>query len=323
MLDPKKMLKVTSKAVDLAGADSKKRSVIRNSDAKSSASLRGVDGDTIVEPVPKFISAPCEKVIKNANNAWIVLGRDRPGPRSSGYGGKGDTGAGSIDICVGRMAHESRAIDKTTGEALHTDPDFKIDSARIYISQKTDIDENFGIIDGKVGNSKTKSGIAVKADAIRLVAREGIKLVTSESTKNSQGGDIQKFVGVDIIAGNIDDEKKHCDLQPMTKGTNLAEALDRLTTHVEKLNGIVDSLVMTQMKFNKALTNHWHHSPLFAQPTAPSQILIPEGAKCNTDLLVRVKGSLVTHKSNLATFKQTYLKQSGQKYINSRYNNVN
>ena len=323
MLDPKKMIKTTTKAVDFDGADKIRRANLRNSDDRSAASVKGIDNDALVEPVPKFISAPCEKVINNSNNAWIVLGRDRPGPRSSGYGGKGDTGAGSIDLCVGIMANKARSVDKTTGEALHVDPDFRIDSARIYISQKTDIDENFGLVAGKVGNAKTKSGIAMKADGIRLVAREGIKLITSESVKNSQGGDVQKFVGVDIIAGNVDDKKSKSDLQPMPKGTNLAEALERLTTHVEKLNGIVDSLLMTQVQFNQALSTHWHHSPFFGAPTAPSTILIPEGGKCIADLLTKVKRSLISHKANLATFKQTYIKPSGDKYINSRYNNVN
>jgi hypothetical protein len=323
MLDPNKLIKTTAPAVTLDGTDPKALANLRNSDVNSASKFKGVDNDILIEPVPKYIEAACEKVIKNGNNSWIVLGRDRPGPRSSGYGGKGDTGAGSIDLCVGRLADKARSFDKSSGEALLVDPDFKVDSARVYISQKTDIDENFGLVAGTVGNSKAKSGIGIKADAIRLVAREGIKLVTSESTKNSRGGDIQKFVGVDIIAGNVDDIKTNSDLQPMPKGANLAEALERLTTHVEKLNGIVDSLVMTQMQFNTALKDHWHHSPFFAQPTAPSTILIPEGAKCISDLLTKVKQSLLTHKANLANFKQTYLKQSGKKYINSRFNNVN
>ena len=197
------------------------------------------------------------------------------------------------------------------------------DAARIYISQKTDVDKNFELIPGKVGTAKARSAIAIKADGIRLVAREGIKLVTSETTKNSQGGDLQSYVGIDLIAGNVDDPITGTDLQPMAKGKNLSEALQRLTFHVEKLNGIVDSLLMTQMKFNNALMNHWHPSPFFAAPTAPSIIVQTSGLRTQVNLLTKVKQSLIAHKANLVSFSQTYLNQSGKKYINSRFNNVN
>ena len=310
-------------AVDLKGADPKARSQLRNSDTKLTASLRGVDGDLLTEPVPKFIDAPSEKVLKNANNSWVVLGRDRPGPRSSGYGGKGDTHAASIDLVTGRMAHKAKTVDAKTGEVLNTDPDFKIDAARIYISQKTDVDKNFELTPGKVGTSKARSAIAMKADGIRLIAREGIKLITSEATKNSQGGDLQSYVGIDIIAGNVDDPKTGTDLQPMAKGKNLSEALQRLTFHVEKLNGIVDSFLMSQMEFNDALSDHWHPSPFFTEPTAPSLPVQLSGMMTQVNLLTKVKQSLVVHKANLGSFKRTYLKQSGKKYINSRFNNVN
>jgi hypothetical protein len=314
---------VKKPAVVLKGADPKARALLRNSDIKLTASLKGIDGDILTEPVPKFIDAPSEKVLKNANNSWVVLGRDRPGPRSSGYGGKGDTHAASIDLVTGRMAHKAKSVDAKTGEILNADPDFKIDAARIYISQKTDVDKNFELTPGKVGTSKARSAIAMKADGIRLIAREGIKLITSEATKNSQGGDLQSYVGIDIIAGNVNDPKTGTDLQPMAKGKNLSEALQRLTFHVEKLNGIVDSFLMSQMEFNDAVTDHWHPSPFFIEPTAPSLPVQMSGMMTQVNLLTKVKQSLVTHKANLGSFKRTYLKQSGKKYINSRFNNVN
>ena len=318
-----KVLQVSKKSVQMTGVSPKGKRNIDNTVGSARATMKGVDGDKLIEPVPTFIEAPSEKVFSNTNNSWIVLGRDRPGPRSSGYGGKGDTQAASIDIVAGRMAHKAKSYDTKTGEQLWVDPDFNIDAARIYISQKTDLDKNFDLEVGKVGTSTAKSGICMKADGIRLVAREGIKLVTSAATKNSQGGDIQGFVGVDIMAGNIDDVESKADLQPIPKGNNLAEALDRITFHIEKLNGIVDSMLMTQTEMNIAITTHWHHSPFFAVPTAPSLILAPQGVKAVTEHLSQAKRSMVAHKTNLALFKQTYLKQSGDKYINSRFNNVN
>ena len=317
-----KLITVKKKAVQQMGVDSRALSRIANSGEAAKSSLQGIAGDNLIEPVPNFIEAPSEKVLANSNNAWIVMGRDRPGPRTSGYGGKGDTQAASIDIVVGRMANSAKSVDGK-GEKVFVDPDFKIDAARIHISQKTDIDENFGLATGTVGTSSAKSGIALKADAIRLVAREGIKLVSSESTKNSQGGDLQGLVGIDLIAGNIDDAGSNADLQPIVKGDNLQEALTRIVAHIENLTGIVDTLMMAQYKFNLALKDHTHHSPLFAYPTAPSIPVSAAGVKNVAEFLGKVKMSIVTQKTNLGMFKQTYLEKSGKRYINSRFNNVN
>ncbi len=318
----KDLVTVTKKSVQKEGVDPKSQSELNRSGENQKASLQGVDCDNLLEPVPFHIAAPCERTWENANNSQIVLGRDRPSVRSSGYGGKGDTQAASIDIVVGRMGYKVRGVDKK-GEPLGVDPSFEADAARIYISQKTDLDKDFDLAVGKVGTATAKSGIALKADGIRLVAREGIKLISSESKKNSQGGDLQGFLGIDLIAGNVDEEKDGSDLQPMVKGNNLAKALIRLTYHVEKLNGIVDSFLESQMEFNNQIMNHTHKSPFFIIDTTPSPTLVSSGARAALDLLGKAKDSLIKHKINLGSYKQTYLKQSGKKYINSRYNNVN
>ena len=53
------------KAVVLRGVDQKARANLRNSDQALTANLRGVDGDALIEPVPKYIQAPSEKILKN------------------------------------------------------------------------------------------------------------------------------------------------------------------------------------------------------------------------------------------------------------------
>ena len=128
---------------------------------------------------------------------------------------------------------------------------------------------------------------------------------------------------MDIIAGNADSVDDGTDLQPMAKGNYLAEALQNLTTHVEKLNGIVTSFLVIQTKYNRALMTHWHNSPFFGTPTIPSTELIPTGIEALISSLTKAMRGLAGHKANLAMYKQTYLAQSGKKYICSRYNNVN
>lgn len=287
-------------------------------DSRGKKSSRGAAGDKTLDPAPKHIQTPSEKIVSNQNNSQIVLGRDRPADRLSGYGGSGDTHAASIDIVAGRQGAEARKVDENN-EQLWADPDIKKDAARIYISQKTDVDKNFSLAKGTIGHSKAKSGVAIKADGVRIISREGIKLVTRTDSQNSQGGKVRIINGVDIIAGNTDKQ-----LQPMTKGENLRQALIRLTNHVDKLNGIVDALLMSQFELNSALITHFHYSPFFAIPTTPAiDVVVPTGMKVQLELLTKVKRSLVNHKINLSNFKMTYLTRHGRRYINSRFNNVN
>lgn len=307
-----------NKAVNQSGVRKSLRdNMSKNAAFKEGRSGKGVGGKNITEGVPKFVSADSEKVISNTNNASIVLGRDRPASRLSGYGGSGDTHCASIDLVAGRMGINAAAVDDND-QAMSIDPNFKIDAARIYISQKTDIDQNFGLAEGIVGAATAKSAIGLKADGIRIVAREGIKLVTKTDLKNSQGGDIASVTGVDIIAGN-DDES----LQPMVLGTNVEEALNKIVEHIDKLNGIVNDLTMYQLKYNTIMASHFHISPFFGAPTAPSPTAVAGGAVAATELGANTIRNLVTHRTNLIMFKNTYLSAAGGKYINSRYNNVN
>ena len=307
-----------AKAVNQSGVRSAlKTAMSTNSAFKGGRQGKGIGGKKQAEGVPRFVPSDSENVIACPSNAAIVLGRDRPASRLSGYGGSGDTHCASIDLVAGRMAANACAVG-ADDEPMSVDPNFKIDAAHIYISQKTDVDANFGIADGTVGASTGKSAIGLKADGIRIMAREGIKLITKTDLSNSQGTEIATVTGIDIIAGNNDEE-----LQPMVLGKNMEEALDRIVTHIDKLNGIVDGFMMFQMKFNIAMAAHFHISPFAGAPTTPSPIAAAAGAICAAELVGATKTSLMTHRANLIMFKQTYLSVAGGKYINSRYNNVN
>ena len=279
----------------------------------------GVFLDNINEDVPEYIAAPCERVLQTKNfpgNAWIVLGRDRPASRTSGYGGAGDTQAASIDLVVGRMASEARGVDDNT-EIVLVDPDFKVDAARIYISQKCDIDNYFGLVGGVVGNSATRSSIGLKADGIRLIAREGIKLVTGTDASNSQGASINGSYGIDLIANNDDS-----DMQPIPLGSNLEEAITKLTEYVESLSGICFGIAKSQLSLSKELMTHRHMGAFFALEGMPSIPLIPTCAMDMYSMAMKMKDVQML-KVNLMKYKMAYLTKFGSGYINSRYNNVN
>ena len=300
------------KAVSRVGIGSAAERSLEQLSEAAKARLQGVMGDKTIEAVPEFIKTPSEKVYKNGN-AWIVMGRDRPAGRASGYGGAGDTQAASIDIVVGRMGGQPIAKTKHD-ETVFVDPQLKTDSARIYISQKTDIDENFGLSKGTIGNTKTRSAIAIKADAVRLIGREGIKLVTSCCEKNSQGAESIETKGIDLIAGNDDS-----DLQPLVKGDNLIKAINRLLDLQEELNACVSSFLSTQIDFNIAMGQHIHPTFFGGTPAVVSPPGMTAAMRASKDLLLKSELSLKAHTTNLTTFKTKYLEND---YILSEHNNT-
>ena len=292
--------------------------------------VAGACGDHLIEPIAQYIEAPAERVLANKNGASIVLGRDRPASRASGYGGKANTQCASIDLVTGRLG--SQAIPQVApinnlGEPvpLYVDPDFEKDAARIIISQKTNIDENFVIIPtANAPTSKGRASIGLKADTIRLVARENIRIVTEGPVFNSQGGIAQSTTGIDLVAGNVDPTSDpRLSVQPFVKGGNLVYALGALVKQIEGLNGIVDAMMQFQNDFNDAVMNHYHHSPFYGEATCPNEQVMIEGSKAMLGHFEKCKTSLTQHKSNLVSFKANYLWPSGRRYINSRFNGTN
>tara|TARA_R100000152_G_C6781429_1_gene215902 strand:+ start:3205 stop:4233 length:1029 start_codon:yes stop_codon:yes gene_type:complete len=279
----------------------------------------------LIEGVPNHIEAECEKgsTFYGKNNSFIVMGRDRPGALDSGYGGDGETQAGMIDLSVGRKPYDS---------TLNVNPDFHMDSARIYISQKSDIDslEYFDLVEGPSTPSVSRdSAVGIKADVIRIVGRKNIRLTTEYQVKNSFEGMIESVGGIDLIAGNS--TEGHMDVQPMVKGNNLIACFEELAEQVQNLNIILSGFMENQMKFNKKVQKHSHHGAFYGLKGLPDFEVILAGAKLGIDMFTKTKKDQLAHKFNLTDWSARYLKPSGHKdgdpdvktYICSRYNNVN
>jgi len=285
------------------------------------------------EAVPSFAIFPHEKSIDNAENyqnSRILFTRDRPGGILSGYGGRGDTQCSTIDIVTGYQSYKAVVVNDA-GEELLINPDFGRDAARIYISQKTDIDKNFVIApqenslayqgqNAREGHFQTKpsSAIGIKADSVRIIARETIRLVTHTDSENSQGGKIHSTGGIELIAGNIANS-----LQPIVLGDYLTDALKQVVWHIDKLNGIVNTFAVEQKAFNDKVTNHSHLSPFYKAPTDPSLPVRSQGARNTTEMQNSVLDGLKNHKDSIATFQSNYLELQGSMYINSRFNSCN
>lgn len=172
---------------------------------------------SVYEAIPRFKKRPGDVAIEGSNNALIVLGRDRIGPvidESSNV-----KGAGTIDIVTGRgqvstkagitvindLKNEELAKDGARLEPQEGDPDLKRDKSRIYVSQKTKVDENFGL---KANNSALKkdpindssdgdAGVIIKSDKVRIIARKDLQIVVTNNAAE-ENDDPKKFASITI-----------------------------------------------------------------------------------------------------------------------------
>jgi len=276
----------------------------------------GLYNTHVVEVNPNYNNTDAETVTKGLHNAFIILGRDRPRGIDSGYGGVGGTQCGTIDIVAGLGGALAKEVDEED-KIVFTDKSPELDSARIYLSQRTDVDDNFNLPAGTVGQAKAKSAVAVKADAVRLIGRDGIKLVTGTDVYDGQGVRIDIQEGIDLIAGNNDE-----DLQPLVKGNNLQEALQEIIDLVADLNGVNTSLVQMYFQLITALTFHTHISTVPGSPVTPSPDFAVT-AVSQYSQLIKLLFDLVIHQKNTVSVKHDYTFESGGGFINSIFNNTN
>lgn len=318
------------KNIDQTGVDPKILELQGKSDSfRAKKSGTGKNNTSIPEFVPQYKNSSVDRVIENQDkgvNSFIVLGKDRPAGLNTGYGGKGHTQASAIDIVVGRYSAIPMGVEIDLGNSPKptkypaVDPDFTYDAARIYISQKADIDEYFGLTAGKVGNSLGKSAIALKADGVRIIAREGVKIISSGADSlNSQGGDATAAVGVDLIAGNDQDSDK---LEPMVLGNKLVEFLNSgVIDSIQDLSDIIYKFMIQQIEYNIVLATHTHYSPFLGKKTSFSPSLAKASVKSIFNNFQSVTNTLKTKiNSETGKIEMSYLSPNG---ILSKYHHLN
>jgi hypothetical protein len=301
----------------------------------------GIAGDNIAELNPVFDILPTEVVYSGKYDASIVLGRDRAGQffNEGGYGLIGHTSCAAIDIVVGRKASDDK-FDIQKGKRVA--PDFVTDAARVYISQKSDIDSYLSLPAGNSGITTVRSTVAAKADAVRLVARESMKLVVGTDYKTSQGNVVQSKVGIELMAGDLElcqravsiadsaeqqrEEIELGGMQPIPLGVNLSFALDQMVEKIDKLSGIVSSAAMIMINFMNATVLHTHPDGLHAfhsVPPAPSTDYDFACQSAGVELMQYTVADINLFRKELISFKFSHLKPSGAYYINSRFHTLN
>lgn len=327
------MSRFTTKAINLDLMSAAQRQIYESLSPNGKAEYLGygdqatrVDFDT-----PNYITNANEKVY-NKGNAFLILGLDRPGTTLTQ---RRETHCAAIDLVAGRKGFRGRTRNNA-GKLLDVDPDMVLDAARVYISQKSNPDGFLRLAAGSVGNTSEespKSTVALKADTIRIVGRENIKLVTRTDSYNSQGGELTnistKPFGIDLIGCNDDR-----DIQPMVKGDNLRACLAEIVGAINELRGLFNNYVDEQRKVTVALMNHTHHSPFYGILTSPDFTnLAPAAATALINNVTDVTAQLPLHATKCAMIETSYLgatevadtvDANGKSlYILSKYNNTN
>ena len=247
-----------------------------------------------------FREAANNSVIQHMG-AYIVLGTDRPSHLGTGGGASGYSNADAIDIVVGRgqnlksgkvlksdmsMQEAEDYYGDGPPEGFIVGPMFTADAARIYVSSRTNIDHNFGIATAprdahRGSNAHPVSGIGIKADRVRMIARDNIKIVTGQNQGfvggkelNSLGGNSTQAGTISLIGGNYTDSEIKLAglfqpdgaiqsipyLQPAIKGDNLKNCLEDLFTYCDKLESACFNWMMSEVGL---------HTTMLTDPAIP------------------------------------------------------
>ena len=264
-------------------------------------------------------------------DAYIVFGGDRPGHIGTGEGASGII-SDSIDLVCGRG--QNLKDGKGLPDGYIVGPMFTSDAARIYISTSTHIDKNFGIArvfrdSQSESNKQPVSGIGIKADRVRMIARDNIKLVTGMADgftgqggkeNNSLGGKVGQAGTISLIGGNYTASQVQSMgifnpggsiqsipyLQPAIKGDFLTACLEDLFSYVDMIESAVFNICLSQMG---------------SDVTQAASSLNPAGI---TGLLKNVMEhgifgaeQLYNARTLSLNFRQRYLQQGGSKHIRS------
>tara|TARA_R100000951_G_scaffold71832_1_gene60539 strand:+ start:37 stop:993 length:957 start_codon:yes stop_codon:yes gene_type:complete len=291
-----------------------------NSMSLKGSSNLGIDGKKKYRELAVFNSLETDKYItKNNSSACINLTEDAPSGPGTGYSAFG-TPASSIDMVCGRM---TGLPDVSKNSSVYVNNNFTYDAARFYISETTDLEDNFSMPKGDNIRQKAKSGIGAQADTIALKGRTGIKLTTSQyGERNSKGGKIRSGSGIELIAGTYTD-----NLQPLVLGNNLEGALTSIMNRINSLSDIVIDLAQVHNQALFLIQSHTHTlgvDPTTGLPgTVPSASLLTGLSFSIADNTTKgiINGTI--NKLNLLFDEVNYLTSMGYSYINSDLNRTN
>lgn len=250
-----------------------------------------------------------EKVISRKNTgaakpqgARIVLTKDNYGHRATGLGGAGATMCEAIDIVAGSLTCEKGLKTAET----QTRANFITDGARIYLTERGDIQNYFAIGAGSQATSITsdlKSGIGIKADHTLVIGRERVRVLVgfSKALGQERLANYQKEITPKIELCQIGDE----DTQPAVLGDNLVKYLKDQASQIQALRNRILDLETNLVRYKTAMALHTHTGfGLGVVQTIPSPGAATQGATSIAGFLeTTVEAIIDTYKQQLKEYK--------------------
>ena len=103
-----------------------------------------------------------------------------------------------------------------------------------------------------------RSAIGIKADGVRIIGREGVRITTGkmqggkfggQGEPNSLGGNLSMIAPkIDLVAGN-----NYRDVQGVALGENTRDCLLELKKRIDEIYGIIISITRAQDRFNTSV----------------------------------------------------------------------
>ena len=309
---------------------------------------QGFAGSHIDEPKPAYNKADCEKIIEGKTNSRIVFGRDRSASlRSIGF-----TESGMIDLVAGAGGSHASAqkVSKTPDADVMLDPNFYMDAARVYLTQRGDIDNYFSLAKGSEVEkaSQNASAVGIKADHVRLIGRRHVKIVTGPShnaggeERKASGGKIETPAGrIDLIAGNFTEpetkngfsfvgkgmsgfKEQINKLQPIPKGENLVDLLIEILDALGDVAGFAFDNSNKIAELSGYLSTHFHELTIGPFPVFVGPPLISSaGPATIPPRIIAGQSQKIMFQYNMSMLYINYLAPGvAPKYINSRHVNT-
>jgi hypothetical protein len=263
--------------------------------------------NTILNRTKFIYNKPEAAYVRESHGAYIVMGQVPLGAtETTGYGALG-LPAESIDLVVGRNSTSNRGKGPKQGEVVNNN--HMTDAARIYISRLTDIDAAFNLATDSKKISRrglvSRSAIGIKADGIRIIGREGVKIVTGKvftkdggEERNSLNGKILPAPPIELIAGN-----NYKNVQGVAMGDRTSEALRELNDLVGEIWSAVFNLALIQAGFNGVVGVNV--LPWIAGASPPT----------NLGIYTKVLNSLYHTRTSASLWEFNYLNSLGGEYI--------
>ena len=209
--------------------------------------------------------------------ARIVLTKDNYGSRATGLGGKGYYMCEAIDIVAGSLSCEK---ELKTGKC-RSRANFITDAARIYLTERGDIQNYFGLGEASKAvsiSSKLKSGIGIKADHTIIMGRELVRIVAGLSA--AKGGDRlvnqNDTVRPRIELSAVDDDKA----QPAVLGHALTDILESIKDEFINIYQKVFQIEQKIIQHKYLLATHFHSGAgLGYIQTFPDPVLVSGAMK--------------------------------------------